>query len=360
VSRLFRRDSAGLERPQGSAGPAPDDGHHGELLHRITELENEVAHLRAVLAGDHPGNEPVAGPIFVGGTGRSGTWALGRLIGQHPDVVTVRNELRFHVDGRGFRDVLNGSESISQFAARIEKSHYFFTGPNSGPRGLILIATRDELRDATRHAELIAEYAGGAAGLRAFTHRLVDPFAFGRGARTWVETTPRNVAAVDALHEVFPTCRVIHSIRDGRDVAASVVTMPWGPDAVEDGLAWWAKRIRAADGRARRADPERLLLIRLEELLHLDRRGQFDRLVAFLGVDRTDELQTYFDQQMTADRAHVGRWRDASDVDRIAVDARYHSLYDELVSEGVGCLPVAPDIADQIALNASAAKRTTT
>jgi hypothetical protein len=361
--RLFSRDTARSEQPHGPGTPTRDDGIHDKLLQRISELESEVTRLRAVLAGGHPGNEPVAGPIFVGGTGRSGTWALGRLIGQHPDIVTVRNELRFHVDGRGFRDVLKGSESVSQFASRIEKSHYAFAGPNDGPRGLILIATRDDLRDATRHAELIAEHAGGAAGLCAFTHYLVDPFAFGRGARTWVETTPRNVAAVDALHEVFPTCRVIHSVRDGRDVAASVVTMPWGPDTLEEGLAWWAKRVRTADGRARRADPERLLLIRLEELINLDRDRQFDRLVTFLGIDRRDELQTYFDQWMTPDRVHVGRWRNATDVDHPVIDAEYRRIYDDLVSEGVCCLPAHPDTTDQIALTtatpAAVAERTT-
>jgi hypothetical protein len=361
--RFIGYGRARYQRLRGSGGSTPDDGHDA-LLERITTLENEVTRLQAALADRDPDSGSVAGPIFVGGTGRSGTWTLGRLIGQHPDIATVRNELRFHVDGRGFRDVLKGSESVSEFAARITKSHYFFAGPNGGPRGLILIATQDDLQDARRHAELTGEHEGPAPALRAFTHRLVDPFALGRGARTWVETTPRNAVAVDSLHTVFPTCRVIHTVRDGRDVAASVVTMPWGPDTLEEGLSWWATRLRAAERGSRAADPKRLLVIRLEELIHLDRDRQLDRLATFLGVDRRDELQTYFDQRMTPDHAHIGRWREETDTDHIAaIDADYRRIYNDLADEGVRCLPVHPDTADQISLTAAtsamAADRTT-
>jgi hypothetical protein len=344
------------ERLRTSPGTAPCDGNHDDLVARITELETEVTHLRARFAGSGSDSESVSGPIFVGGTGRSGTWALGRLIGHHPDIATVRNELRFHVDAGGFRDVLNGSETVSEFAARITKSHYYFVGPNGGPRGLILVATRDELQDATRRAELIAEHAGGAEALRTFTHQLVDPFALGRGARTWVETTPGNVAAVDNLHKVFPACRVIHTVRDGRDVAASLVTMSWGPATFERGLEAWAKRLRTADRRSRAADPDRLLVIRLEELIHLDREAQFDRLATFLGIDHRDELRAYFDQQMTPDHAHIGRWRSETDHDQAAkIDADYRRVYDDLAGDGVTCLPVHPDAADRIRTSATAA-----
>jgi hypothetical protein len=342
---------ARLGRAFGSGTSGPDGESSADLLERIAELSAEVARLKAALAGD-PDDEAVAGPIFVGGTGRSGTWALGRLLGQHPDIATVRNELRFHVDGRGFRDVLKGAESVTEFAARIAKSHYFFAGPDGRPRGLILIATHDDLNDARRAAELVAEHDGPVAALRAYTHHLVDPFALGRGARTWVETTPRNAMAVDALHAVFPACRVIHSVRDGRDVAASVATMPWGPDTLQDGLEWWARRLRDADRRAGRADPERLLVVRLEELTHSDRAAQLARLATFLGIERRDELQNYLDRQMTPDRAHVGRWREQTD-DAADVDARYRRLYDQLGAEAVGCLPLHPDAADEIARTAT-------
>jgi hypothetical protein len=178
----------------------------------------------------------------------------------------------------------------------------------------------------------------------------VSTYARGRGALRWSETTPDNASAAAALTTVLPSAQVLHTIRDGRDVAASVVTMPWGPTTHAEGLDWWAKRIRAADVSMTQADPQRVHTVRLEELIHLDRERQYAALLEGLGFADDASLRRYFDTKMSAAKGHVGRWRTELDAaERDAFDGRYRELLDELIDEGVTSLPTDPDAVDELA-----------
>jgi len=42
-----------------------------------------------------------------------------------------------------------------------------------------------------------------------------------------VEQTPEGTFVIEALHRAFPEARVIHMLRDGRDVAASLLERGW-------------------------------------------------------------------------------------------------------------------------------------
>src|ERR671937_3088498 len=76
------------------------------------------------LSGTAPGEagRPVANPppiVFVGGTGRSGTHVVAKLLSRHPDLALVPLEVRFHVEERGFPGLLAGRVSKEQFVRRL-------------------------------------------------------------------------------------------------------------------------------------------------------------------------------------------------------------------------------------------------
>ncbi|MFP3915429.1 MAG: sulfotransferase family protein [Actinomycetota bacterium] len=288
-------------------------------------------------------------PIFVGGTGRCGTWAVGRMIGRHTSITTVHTELRFHAVPRGFPAALAGSMTPDEFADSVMERWYEPPG-GEGPKGLQLIVAREELAVAL---DQFRERAGDdlPRALQALMHDLVDPFALKRGANRWVETTPDNVASGGFLAKVFPGAKVIHMVRDGRDAAASVVNLGWGPSNIEDGLEWWARRMKAAQQGVAAMPANGVEVVRLEELVHFEREKTFQRLVDFLGID-SQPVAAYFETEMNGDAGHLGRWRSqVTAEERERINRRYREILAELEEVGTPCLPVDPERIDEVALS---------
>ena len=121
-------------------------------------------------------------PVFIIGCGRSGTTALGRTLGSHP-AITYVNE----------------------------------------PRGLWQKDPRTNVwnkqADSTGSIDLYADDAGPetSAVLRKAFGKRTQP------GTLLLEKTPINSFRVDYIRAVFPGARFLHLLRNGLDVAASIV-----------------------------------------------------------------------------------------------------------------------------------------
>jgi hypothetical protein len=294
-----------------------------------------------------PGTVP-DGPVFVGGTGRSGTWVIGRMLGAHPLWVNVHTELRFHAAAQGFAAVLTGELSPDDFSRRVLERRFRVTGGGGKAKGLQIVLEYHELKQRLLRFQHRAK-TDVADALGQLMLDVLEPYARGRGAVGWSETTPGNAAAADALLTVLPTARLVHTVRDGRDVAASVSKMPWGPATIRGGLYWWAQRLWEAHEACAAADPERVLTIRLEELIHLDRETRYDEVLGFLRFADDTAIRRYFDERVDGRRGNVGRWRgevEAPEQDR--VDGTYRDLLSQLADAGVNALPTPPEEIDAL------------
>jgi hypothetical protein len=81
---------------------------------------NQPVELPGVERGED--GRPVAEPppvLFVGGTGRSGTHVLAKLLGKHSKLALVPVEVRFHVEASGYPGLLDGSVSKEKFLRRL-------------------------------------------------------------------------------------------------------------------------------------------------------------------------------------------------------------------------------------------------
>jgi len=85
------------------------------------------------------------------------------------------------------------------------------------------------------------------AGARAF----YEAYAAAQGKPRWGEKTPQYLKPMKRIGAALPEAHFIHLIRDGRDVALSLLGVSWGPSTVEDAAVRWTTQIRRARRKAR-------------------------------------------------------------------------------------------------------------
>jgi hypothetical protein len=101
--------------------------------------------------------------------------------------------------------------------------------------------------------ELLARFRAirplnAADATRAFYRLYCDK----QGKSRWGDKTPGYVRDMRLISRLLPEARFIHIVRDGRDVALSVIPMSWGPDDVTRAAEVWKERIEGARAQAPR------------------------------------------------------------------------------------------------------------
>ena len=193
------------------------------------------------------------GLIFVGGTGRSGTHVIGRLLGRHPRFAGVPIESRFHCHGRGMPDLARRPRRAGRLRREAARtSGGTASGSTAEPRGLYNAARRAAPFDAAleRFERRLRARPGRerAGGLFA---DLLWPLAAEEGKPGLVEMSSHNVREAQTLREAVPGRALRARFRDGRDVASSMADQDLGPRRIVAGIDWWAGA--AARDRRRRA-----------------------------------------------------------------------------------------------------------
>lgn len=278
-------------------------------------------------------------PLFVGGTGRSGTHAVAKLVGRHSRYLYVSRELRFHTDRGGLPDLLAGRIDAPHFLRNMREYYWRRTGADGRPRGLHSKFGRRKFEAALERFEACwpDDPLGASAGL---VRALLDPLAEEANKPAWIEQTPQTAAAGKTLQAIFPDMKMVHMLRDGRDVAASVASMRWGPGSMRRALRWWEKRLRAADAGTADLPSTVLLTLDLEQLVVGDREGSYARLLEFLELEDERKIRKHFDKQMTAAAANAGRWRaELSERAQGRVDTAYARALERMRADGVRAVP---------------------
>ncbi len=283
--------------------------------------------------------EDFPAPIFVGGVGRSGTHVMGRLIDADPRYHWIPTEVRFHAWRGGLPDLVAGSTSLEDFLEKM-RGRWYVRGANRR-NGLKRVATPEQLESALAEFEP-AFAAEPVAASRDLVNRLLDPAAEQAGKAAWVEITGPVIEFAPFLFDLFPGAKFINMVRDGRAVVAGTLKKVDLTDDPMLALAKWEQMVSAA-GAAIRALPDgRALTVHLDDLTAHDRDRTFGRVVEFLEIPDPEPMREYFDREISAERAHVGAWRQRmapADVRR--VDRRYRRVLRRLRREGVDWAPAA-------------------
>jgi hypothetical protein len=103
------------------------------------------------------------------------------------------------------------------------------------------------------------------------------------GATRWGDKTPAYALQMPVISEIFPEAQFVHILRDGRDVAGSLVKTHIGPrEAVTAGL-FWRRYVETARRDGARLGPRRYFEVSYESLLS-DTATTLRAVCAFLGV----------------------------------------------------------------------------
>lgn len=163
--------------------------------------------------------------IFIGGCERSGTTLLGSMIGNNSETICVP-EAKFIIElAKRYGGDLSGEYALEELVTRVE----------SIPR----FATWDIEID-----QIIK--AGEKVNLSKFVIMLVELYAKKKGKkeyRRWVDQTPWNVRYGMTLERLFPRAKYIHMVRDGRAVAASLLSADWGVRTVKAAADRWVSQL---------------------------------------------------------------------------------------------------------------------
>ena len=277
-------------------------------------------------------------PVFVGGTGRSGTTVVGDLLGLHQDIRTsVPIEIKFLANKSGLLQLVFGRDTPDiekkialldlrsrlrrykrkrekfkkiqvEFLDRIWNTWWDIDAPPPHGRGLQSGITKQQLEKllATLIFELRINRVWAA---RRFMRNFISSQTAHRGQKYWVETTPLNIAQAERILKIFPNALFINMVRDPRDVIASLLTKNWGPTTPLEGIEWIQKRLIDAHHALRTIPAKQQITIALEDLAINKREQSYQSLLTFLGLQDDPAMRAFFETELTPQAATSGRWK---------------------------------------------------
>jgi len=202
-------------------------------------------------------------PFFVVGAQRSGTTMLRLMLNNHPRLAVPFESGFIPVFFRRLAEY--GDLADSRNAARLLQD----------------ICLHPKVEKGKLVPDAAAVLSRRSATYRELVDAIFSEYAQRKGKARWGDKTPAYITEIDILLQVFPYCRLIHMVRDGRDVALSLGGINWGsrhiPRVAED---WRWKTVLAHKIGTVLGD--RFLEVRFEDLVH-DAERELRRICGFLG-----------------------------------------------------------------------------
>lgn len=205
-------------------------------------------------------------PVFIVGCGRSGTTLLLRIIHNYTQMAGCRDYgliLRFK-RLLPYYGTLERRENRLRLIKDILGSYDYrhkFQGPDLDPEHLC-----DELPIAT---------------YRDLVESIMHHKAKACGKQYWADKTPYYAYYIPEIMELFPEARVVHIIRDGRDMALSVFRQSWGPKNAYMAAVRWRRFLDHVDRPRSLLQADQFYQLRYEDLLTAPVET-FGRLMSFL------------------------------------------------------------------------------
>ena len=225
--------------------------------------------------------------VFIVGCPRSGTTLLRHMVDAHPEI-TISPEAHWipiwYNERRGLApDGMVTPELITLLL--------------DDPKFPLMQLGRDEILSLVRSGQPMS-YASFVTGV-------LDLYGKARGKALVGNKTPDSARRMHTLHGLWPEARFIHLIRDGRDVALSLMAWPkvtqkkpgtfhtWKDDPVSTSALWWELNVRRGREAGASLGPGLYYEMRYESLVS-NSADQCAALCSFLGLPFDDRMLGFY------------------------------------------------------------------
>lgn len=219
--------------------------------------------------------------VFLVGCLRSGTTLLQRLVDAHPEIAVIHETQwvpRWYERRRGV--TADGAVTPALVPRLLEHRRF----------GRMELDARAVARVA----------AGRDIHYRRFVSELFDLHGELKGKALVGEKSPGYVRHIPTLHELWPDARIVHLIRDGRDVCSSARAWSkaerifgeyptWREDEITTAALWWEWHVRLGRESGATVDDRRYLEVSYEALV-AEPAAECARLCDFLAVPYDDAM----------------------------------------------------------------------
>jgi hypothetical protein len=298
-------------------------------------------------------------PLFVGGSGRSGTTIAVNLLNKHSEVhSSMPREVKYLTSRFGLIDLLFGrpisleegltgvrnnlvaralpiigKSKINLFQKNMRSTWWSEVGKKGKDRGLVQGITEQSLDAA------LAAFISGFKGqpietARNLFYELSNQQIKRSEVKYFADSTPVNMMQANFLHQLFPEARYLNMVRDGRDVAYSVSAEKWGPSDPYQALDWWANRVLKAEQALFDIPKNNRVTLRLEDLVVREREKSLEIILDFLGIGPEEKLIAFFDLELTKEKLHQGLWQKELENPK-KFEETYLKILEELKDKGV-------------------------
>ncbi len=213
-------------------------------------------------------------PFFIVGIGRSGTTLLRLMMNSHPDIA-IPYETHFITDY---------VERIESYGELNQKDHL---------KALVDDIIQEDMIKKWDHSfktdELINRIKEPSLG--GVIDAIFQDYAQSKGKKNWGDKSD-YLDRMHVINKIFPKAKFIHIVRDGRDVANSVLKMPWGPSDLIQAAEWWHWHIKLGRCMGAILGESRYTEVRYEDLVN-DPELELKRLCQFIGIQFSADMLNY-------------------------------------------------------------------
>lgn len=217
-----------------------------------------------------------APPIFMFGHDRSGTTLLSMIVGAHPEIAVPLATTGLWYRFAGKLDQYNDLATSEDVARLVDD---------------LCRHERIQLWDAPiSRDEVLAELPTGS--FPAVVRRFHECYARHHDKPRWGNIDIATLDHMDTANAWFPDAKFVHIVRDGRDVALSNQTMPFGVGNIAECAESWRNRLYANLKMGAVLGPSRYHLVHYEDLI-LNTTETLERMCQFLEVEVSSAMLEY-------------------------------------------------------------------